>query len=150
MLFQKGKTQERVQELTSLCERQQSELVEAAQRARELQRLASAAKKSERLAEDQVRKMFGRGSPGGVGVELLVRDHPSIHVDSPCHDCSRRQGAGVHISTRIIQLRHRREVSLLHQRQAESHCGESAGSNFDDDFGLTPDFSLRSRPRQQS
>lgn len=63
MLLQKGKAQERLQELTLLCERQRSKLAEATLRARELERLASAAKEDTRVAEDQVRQV----SPSAVG-----------------------------------------------------------------------------------
>lgn len=43
-----------MQELTSLCERQRSKLSEAVLRARELERVTSAAKEDARIAEAQV------------------------------------------------------------------------------------------------
>ncbi|CBJ27827.1 hypothetical protein Esi_0085_0093 [Ectocarpus siliculosus] len=57
LLFEKGQTQERVKELTSMCERQRSKLADAGHRARELERLASAAKKETRLAQEQAAKL---------------------------------------------------------------------------------------------
>ncbi len=56
LLFQKGQAQERLQELTSLCERQRTKLAEATLRERELERLASAAKEDARLADALVRE----------------------------------------------------------------------------------------------
>lgn len=99
-----------MQELTSLCERQQSELVEAARRARELQRLASAAKKSARLAEDQVHRSFGRGSEAREG------GFSSLHgpIQARMWICLDHDGSSKHacvVSTcNIFQCRHRRAV----------------------------------------
>lgn len=58
LLSQKGQAKERLQELTSLCERQRSQLAEARLRLREVERLASTAKEDTRLAEDQVREVY--------------------------------------------------------------------------------------------
>lgn len=66
LLFQKGQAQSRLQELTSLCERQRSKLAEATLRARELESVASAAKEDTRLAEAQVRKDECRSWTGWV------------------------------------------------------------------------------------
>ncbi|CAM9925227.1 unnamed protein product, partial [Ectocarpus sp. 4 AP-2014] len=57
LLFEKGQANERVKELTSMCKRQRSKLADAGHRARELERLASAAKKETRLAQEQAAKL---------------------------------------------------------------------------------------------
>eukprot|EP00752_Nemacystus_decipiens_P010307 g9183.t1 len=57
LVSQKGQTKERLQELTSLCERQRLQLAEAKLRAREQVQEASAAKADARLAEDQTARL---------------------------------------------------------------------------------------------
>lgn len=79
LLSQKGQAKARLQELTSLCERQRSQLAEAKLRARELDRLASAAKADTRLAEDQVREASVSDWEGSGGLSVFfppVLRHP--------------------------------------------------------------------------
>lgn len=70
LLSQKGQAKKRLQELTSLCERQRSQLAEAKLRVRELERLASAAEADTRLAEDQVREVSVSDWVRGVDKEF--------------------------------------------------------------------------------
>lgn len=73
-MFKKGQAQDRLQELTSLCERQRSQLAEAKLRSRDVERLASAAKEDTRLAEDQVQE-------ASVSDNLAMRE---IDADYQC------------------------------------------------------------------
>lgn len=54
LLFEKGLAQERINELTAVCERQRSSLAESGRRAKELERISSAAKQEAKLADKQV------------------------------------------------------------------------------------------------
>lgn len=54
LLFQKGQEQERIKELTSLCEQQRTRLAETGQRLKEAEKGASTAKKESKLAGKQV------------------------------------------------------------------------------------------------
>lgn len=54
MLFETGQAQEKIKELTKLCDRQRSKLAESGQRARELERTALAAREERIMAEKQV------------------------------------------------------------------------------------------------
>lgn len=71
LLSHKGQAQKRVQELTSLCERQRSKLAEAALRAKEMERVASAAKEDTGLAEALVREDGDRNWRGGSRVVVF-------------------------------------------------------------------------------
>lgn len=83
LLSQKGQAKGRMQELTSLCERQRLKLTEATLRARELERLASAAKEATRLAEAQVREDFGRSWRGRLG--CFFRRQPRVLFPLDAH-----------------------------------------------------------------
>lgn len=54
LLFQKGQEQERIKELTSLCEQQRARLADSGQRVREAEKAVSTAKKESKLAGKQV------------------------------------------------------------------------------------------------
>lgn len=55
LLFQKGQEQERIKELTSLCEQQRARLADSGQRLREAEKAVSTVKKESKLAGKQVR-----------------------------------------------------------------------------------------------
>lgn len=54
LLFEKGRAQERINELTAICERQRSSFAESGRRAKDFERIASAAKQEAKLADKQV------------------------------------------------------------------------------------------------
>lgn len=55
LLFERGQEQERLKELTVLCERQRSKLNEKGQDTKDLERALTSSKEATRLAEKQVR-----------------------------------------------------------------------------------------------
>ncbi|CAM9257378.1 unnamed protein product [Ascophyllum nodosum] len=54
LLFEKGRAQERINELTALSERQKSSLAESGRSVKDLERVASAARQEARLADKQI------------------------------------------------------------------------------------------------
>lgn len=113
LMSHKGQAKERLQELTSLCDRQRSKLAEATIRASGLERAASAAKEDTRLAEDQVRDARGlRQRRGGGGFDTDCQRFPTILRHPIC--CSTAQG--VMYTPRCLR-RQRRRVRLYSSRR---------------------------------
>lgn len=55
-MFERGQEQERLKELTALCERQRSKLNETGQDTRDLERALANSKEEVKLAESKVKK----------------------------------------------------------------------------------------------
>ncbi|CAB1117983.1 unnamed protein product [Ectocarpus sp. CCAP 1310/34] len=127
LLFEKDQAQERVKELTSMCERQRSKLADAGHRARELERLASAAKKETRLAQEQAAKLKS---------ELSAADKRRREEDA---------GATIKLRTAARQVEElRSEVVLVKSEAAEKarqlvkHRDEATRETFNKSHLLPP------------
>eukprot|EP00903_Cladosiphon_okamuranus_P010345 g9788.t1 len=133
LLSQKGQAKERLQELTSLCERQRSQLAEARLRLREVERLALAAKEDTRLAEDQVSRLRaelsaadrGRREEGaGATIKLRAATRQAEELKA---ELTRVKSEAAEKARQL--LRHRDEMSSFRQdvnklREATAQQGD--------------------------